>query len=100
MNNSNVKTPLKRFLNIGTIEGISYLLLLFIAMPLKYYAGMPEAVKVVGLIHGVLFIAYIILLIYVTNFYGWRFKTVILAFIVSLIPFGTFYLKNITRNAV
>jgi integral membrane protein len=100
MNTVKAKTPLNRFLTIGTIEGLSYLILLFIAMPLKYYAGIPEAVKVIGMIHGVLFVAFIVALIYVANFYGWKLKTVIIAFILSLIPFGTFLLKKITQNAI
>jgi integral membrane protein len=100
MDTPKVKTPLNRFLNIGTLEGWSYLLLLFIAMPLKYYAGIPEAVRLVGLIHGILFIAYVILLIYVSNFYGWKFKITVIAFILSLVPFGTFYLKKLSQNAV
>ena len=65
-----IKTPFKRFLNIGAAEGISFLVLLFIAMPFQYMAHMHEPVRIVGMIHGILFIAYSIMLIYVTNFYG------------------------------
>jgi integral membrane protein len=53
---------LKTLRILGNIEGVSYLLLLFIAMPMKYYFGMPMAVKIVGMAHGVLFVAYCLLL--------------------------------------
>ena len=51
---------LKTLRILGNIEGVSYLLLLFVAMPMKYYFGMPMAVKIVGMAHGVLFILYIV----------------------------------------
>jgi integral membrane protein len=53
---------LKRFRLVATLEGISFLVLLFVAMPLKYFAGMPKAVSVVGMAHGLLFVAYMYLL--------------------------------------
>ena len=52
-------TTLNRLRSIGTWEGISYLLLLFVAMPLKYIWGHPEAVRVVGMAHGILWMAFI-----------------------------------------
>ena len=82
---------LKQFRLIGKIEGISYLVLLFIAMPMKYYFGMPEAVKIVGMTHGVLFIGYMILLGLAVEKYDWNIRYAIILFIASLIPFGTFY---------
>jgi integral membrane protein len=89
-----LKTPLSRFRVIGILEGISFLVLLGIAMPLKYLAGWPHAVKVVGWAHGVLFIAYIIALIAVTFDRRWSITRVIVAFIASLVPFGTFWLES------
>jgi integral membrane protein len=56
-------TELKKFRLINKIEGYSFLILLFIAMPLKYMAGIPLATKVVGMIHGILFFAFIYQLI-------------------------------------
>ena len=56
-----------RFRLISFIEGISFLILVFIAMPLKYLAGIPLAVKIVGMAHGVLFILFFIALILVAN---------------------------------
>ncbi|RCR70755.1 DUF3817 domain-containing protein [Larkinella punicea] len=89
-----LKTPLSRFRFIGILEGISYLVLLGIAMPLKYWAGWPLAVKYVGWAHGVLFIAYLIALIAVAFDRRWSFVRVIVAFIASLVPFGTFWLEG------
>lgn len=76
---------------IAFLEGISYLILLCIAMPLKYYFNQPQAVKTVGMAHGVLFVLFIILLLIVHVEKKWSLKKTILSFISSLIPFGTFY---------
>jgi integral membrane protein len=76
------------------MEGISYLVLLFMAMPLKYFAGMPIFVKVVGMAHGVLFILFIVYLIIAAREYRWSMKFNFWAFISSLVPFGTFYLEK------
>ena len=99
MENNPTKTPFKRLINTGGAEGISFLVLLFIAMPLKYFAEMPLAVRIVGMLHGVLFIMYVAVLAYCTNYYGWKFKRVFIAFLLSLIPFGTFFLEKTVRNA-
>ncbi|MDQ3049139.1 MAG: DUF3817 domain-containing protein [Bacteroidota bacterium] len=85
-------------LKIGFIEGISYLILLFIAMPLKYFANMPLAVKYVGMIHGVLFVAFCVVLLIATLEYKWSIKKAGLAFLLSLVPFGTFYLDKLLRK--
>lgn len=84
------RTALVRFRWIAIIEGISYLFLLFIAMPLKYFADMPLAVKYSGWVHGILFVAFGALLIQVWIENKWRFGKTTLAFLSSLIPFGTF----------
>jgi len=85
------KSLLGRFRIVSFIEGLSFIILLGIAMPLKYYAGMPDAVRVVGMAHGVLFIAYCFLGLQATLVYGWSFGRALLLFVASLIPFGTFY---------
>ncbi len=72
------------------MEGISFLLLLFIAMPLKYYMDLPEAVKFVGWAHGVLFMAYAVALLGAISPMKWNWFKVCIAFAASLIPFGTF----------
>ncbi|OEK04977.1 DUF3817 domain-containing protein [Roseivirga misakiensis] len=71
-------------------EGFSYLLLVGICMPLKYIFNIPEPTYPVGLAHGVLFVSYCILVLVVTLQYKWSFKTMFLAGIASLLPFGTF----------
>ncbi len=86
----NQPASLRFFKWIGIAEGISYLLLLGIAMPLKYFADMPEAVKYTGWAHGVLFVAYLIALLWVWNDCKWSFGKAVLAFIASLLPFGPF----------
>jgi len=86
-----LKTILGRLRVIAFLEGVSFLVLLGIAMPLKYFASNPEPVRIVGMAHGILFIAYVFLLIQTKFFYNWTMKKSILAFVASLIPFGTFY---------
>lgn len=90
MDNSLLKTSLGRFRLISIIEGISYILLLFVAMPLKYMFDMPLAVRVVGSLHGALFIAYMFMLLQVIMERKWGVVKAGIAFIASLIPFGTF----------
>lgn len=94
-----MQNAVKYFKVIALTEGWSYLVLLGIAMPLKYGAGILWQVKYVGWLHGVLFVAYGAALLWVWISEKWNFKKVVLAFIVSLVPFGTFwfdkkYLKN------
>ncbi len=79
---------------IGIAEGISFLVLLLIAMPLKYFLGVPIAVKVVGWMHGVLFIAYILVVLLAIKAMDWGFFGVIIALTASLIPGGTFVLDR------
>lgn len=79
---------------VAVLEGISYLILLGIAMPLKYMAGLPEAVKYVGWAHGVLFVAFCFLLLKVWIRYKWSFLKTFIAFLASLLPFGTFFLDR------
>jgi integral membrane protein len=75
---------------VGLIEGISLLVLLFIAMPLKYIWGEPGAVKIVGWIHGVLFVSFMLLVLRVYDQQGWPFRKLVLAFLAAFLPFGTF----------
>ncbi|RNI31314.1 DUF3817 domain-containing protein [Rufibacter latericius] len=92
-------TPLNRFRSIAILEGISFLVLLIIAMPMKYLAGIPEPVKYVGWAHGVLFVLFVGLLLQVWVKYKWSFWKVVMAFVASLIPFGTFVLdKKIAKE--
>ena len=88
------KGTMGQFRLVGVVEGISYIVLLFIAMPLKYVANMPNAVKYVGWAHGVLFVAFGLWLIKVWVEYKWSFGKATLAFVASLVPFGTFWLDK------
>jgi integral membrane protein len=89
--NNKIKV-LKNFKIIAIAEGISFLVLLLIAMPLKYMLQIPEPVKYVGWAHGVLFVLYGILLLQVFIVVKWSFIKTLVAFLVSFIPFGTFWL--------
>jgi integral membrane protein len=88
-------TITKWFLLIGKIEGYSYLVLLFIAMPLKYIFNIPEFVRPVGSVHGVLFVAFMLLLALMFFKVKLSFKNSVFAFLLSLVPFGTFFLKRL-----
>jgi len=92
---------IKALRKIGIAEGISLLVLLFIAMPLKYFANMPEVVRVVGWVHGFLFILFMTVAYIVYEKLNWPFKKLIQAFIAAFFPFGTFvfdkHLKSYLR---
>jgi integral membrane protein len=89
-----LKTPLGRFRAVALFEGISFLILLGIAMPLKYYAGFPQAVKVAGMLHGILFVLFMITLAHVAFVQRWSILRILGAIIASLLPFGTFVLDS------
>ncbi|POY37550.1 hypothetical protein C3K47_07235 [Solitalea longa] len=89
-----------RFRAIAFLEGVSFLLLMFVAMPVKYLLGFPELVKVCGWFHGLLFIAYVFLLIQAVIEYQWKAGRTILAFIASLLPGGTFLLDDKVLRAI
>lgn len=79
-----------RLRSVGRIEGVSFLLLLGVAMPLKYFFALPVAVKVVGWAHGVLFIAFLVALTQARVRARMSMQLVGLAFVASLLPFGPF----------
>ncbi|MCI0569856.1 MAG: DUF3817 domain-containing protein [Myxococcaceae bacterium] len=85
-----LNTPTGRLRTIGWIEGASFLILLFIAMPLKYFAGMPLAVKWVGWAHGFLFVLYLMALGHAASEPGWTMRRISLALVASVLPFGPF----------
>lgn len=94
MKNTWYKTAIGRFRIIAIGEGISFLVLLFVAMPLKYFLNFPQAVMVVGWAHGALFIAYMLACFHLIFTNSWGFKKVFLAVVASLIPFGPFILDK------
>lgn len=94
-----IKT-LNRFRKVAFWEGVSWVVLLFIAMPIKYGLGNEMGVKVVGPIHGGLFVAYVIFLIMAAMEYDWPFKKSALGFVASLVPFGPFIFdKQLVRES-
>ncbi|WP_447637746.1 DUF3817 domain-containing protein [Flavobacterium microcysteis] len=90
-----LKTPIGRLRLIGYIEGLSLLVLLFIAVPLKYAAGNPSLSKIMGPLHGALFLLFIINTISVGVEQQWKFrKTTYKVMLACIIPFGTFYIDR------
>lgn len=85
---------------IGLIEGVSFLLLMGIAMPLKYIWDMPMAVKVVGWAHGLLFILFCLFLVIAMTMARWNVARGALFFVAALVPFGPFIVdKRLKRYA-
>ena len=91
-------SQIRMFRMIALAEGVSFLTLLFIAMPMKYFMGMPEVVRVVGSIHGVLFLLYVGLLAMLHFRQRWSVIFSLYAFVASIIPFGTFVLDKHLRE--
>lgn len=89
-----LKNALNRFRFISFIEGISYLVLVFIAMPIKYLADNPYYVKIFGMAHGVLFILFILFLFESMRKYAWKNGFSLKIFIYSLLPFGSFIIEK------
>ncbi|RYC71541.1 MULTISPECIES: DUF3817 domain-containing protein [Spirosoma] len=84
-------SPKIRLRVIGFAEGLSYLILLFIAVPLKRIGGHPEAVELVGPIHGLLFVLYVLTVIQAKTEYRWPLGKTGLALLASVLPGGTFW---------
>ena len=85
---------IKLFRLTALLEGVSYILLLFIAVPIKYLWDDPTYVKLLGMPHGILFVGYILLSILSKSRYKWANIDFFIISIASLIPFGTFYVDN------
>ncbi|WP_439131751.1 DUF3817 domain-containing protein [Polaribacter sp.] len=79
---------------VSFLEGISYLLLLFIATPIKYLQGDASYVKMLGMPHGILFMLYIVLAIVIKKEMDWNNKSLSIIMLCSIIPFGTFYVDK------
>jgi integral membrane protein len=85
-----MSSSLSIFRKVAVAEGISYLLLLFVAMPLKYLAGLPLYVKYTGWAHGLLFVLYAATLILAWQEQKWKFGKAVLIFLASFLPFMPF----------
>jgi len=79
---------------ISLLEGVSYLLLLFIATPIKYLQGDASYVKLLGMPHGILFMLYVVLAVVIKKQMNWDTKEVGIVLVASVIPFGTFYIDK------
>ena len=76
------------------LEGVSYILLLLIDVPIKYLLNEALFVKILGMPHGILFILYILFSIIAKIKYNWNFRKILVISIASLVPFGTFYIDK------
>ncbi|WP_373047558.1 DUF3817 domain-containing protein [Vulgatibacter sp.] len=95
-----LRTPIARLRLVGLLEGVSFLVLLGIAMPLKYLAGMPEAVKVVGWAHGALFVLYVAAAMQATLAHRWSVGRLLALLAASVLPFGPFVIdRRLAREA-
>ena len=96
--NQMLKTPIGRLRLIGYCEAVSFLVLLGIAMPLKYAVGLPEAVLVVGWLHGLLFMLFVAAVAQAASVRKWSYGKVLVALAASVLPFGPFFLDGRLRR--
>ena len=83
---------------MGILEGISFLVLLGIAMPLKYMADMPRAVSWVGMAHGVLFVIYVAAIVHAQLVVRWPAKTALALLAATVFPLGPFFAEGWLRR--
>lgn len=82
---------LKIFKTVSFFEGLSYVIMLLIGMPLKYMGDNDIIIKILGMPHGILFITYVVLAIQLKSTMAWPFKKFATILVASIVPFGTFY---------
>ena len=92
--NSNQNNMIKVFKITSFLEGVSYILLLFVGVPLKYFGDNDVLVKSLGMPHGMLFLAYVVLALWIRSRMNWNAKETFIVLIASLLPFGTFYINK------
>lgn len=93
-------SSLKTLTIVGYLEGTSFLLLLCIAMPLKYMMGIPEGVKYIGMAHGVLFIGYIVILMGTANKIKMPLWAMPMGVLGSFLPFGPFIFDHLLKKSL
>mgnify|MGYP000381409629 FL=1 len=76
---------------VALLEGVSYILLLFVAVPIKYSGKDEQWVKLLGMPHGILFVSYIIFAFLIKENENWGIKDLGIVLLASILPFGTFY---------
>ena len=91
-------TSLARFRVVSLLEGVSYIVLMGIAMPLKYLADHPGAVRIAGAIHGALFILFVLALLHAARACSWSRRQMTTAMIAALVPLGAFWLEHRLRR--
>ena len=93
-----LRTPVGRLRALGMLEAVSFLILLGVAMPLKYLAGLPLAVKIAGLLHGLLFLAFCMVLLETQQAQKWPMRWTSVVLIAALLPFGPFVIDRRLRT--
>ena len=93
-------TALRQLRLVALLEGTSFLVLLFIAMPLKYLADLPIAVRIVGSVHGGLFLSFLVVLYRAARARRWPLRRSAIAFVSSVVPFGTFLFDPSLRREI
>lgn len=86
-----LRTQMGRLRLLAFVEGVSFLILLFVTMPLKYAFDIPGPNKVFGMVHGLLFVLYVLAVVQAKIERDWTIKKTLLALVASVIPFGTFW---------
>ena len=94
-----LRTPVGRLRALGMVEAVSFLLLLSVAMPLKYFAGLPLAVKIAGWLHGLLFLAFFMVLLQTQQTQNWPLRWTAVVLIAALLPFGPFIIDRRLKNS-
>lgn len=79
---------------VSFLEGTSYILLLFVAVPVKYWMNDPQYVKLLGMPHGLLFVGYLVLAFLLKSEMKWSIKNFSVILLASILPFGTFYIDK------
>ena len=86
-----LQTSIGRLRLLGFIEGVSFLVILFVTMPLKYVWAMPEPNKIFGIVHGLLFVFYVLAVVQIKVEQDWKLSKMGWALLASIVPFGTFW---------
>lgn len=85
---------LKTFKIVALLEGISFIAMMLVGMPLKYMGGNDIIIKYLGMPHGLLFVGYVILAFLLQSQMKWTIKDMAIIVACSLIPFGTFWMDK------
>jgi integral membrane protein len=91
-------TTFRLFRHVAFVEGVTTLVLFLVAMPIKYLAGNPQPVQVTGWIHGIAFLAYLVMMVVALRGRGWTWPEWGRTFAAALVPFGTFLNDRFLRE--